>query len=184
MTHSLDIYKLSLLLEVGQHSICLSGWFSWPLDMRKATSSPSEQQEGMSWLPSDAEGAGQLLQKGQGGSGHNLPTGRDASPLLHPTSQNPTGCWDQSSLCIVSVELRDLWRSGVGWMGETTAGGRDYEGGWIRERKMTGVRMWKCSNSAWWGGRKAVVLKQDMSSCQFTGLRNSSSTSLRWVSWL
>lgn len=34
-----------------------------------------------------------------------------------------------------------------GWMGEITAGGRDHAGEQIRERKMTGVRVWKDDRS-------------------------------------
>lgn len=71
-----------------------------------------------------------------------------------------------------------------GWMGEITAGWRDYAGGWIREKKMTEERVWKCGTSARWGGREEAMLKGDVSLCRCTGFRNSSSTRLSWAPWL
>lgn len=68
---SLDIYNLSQPLEVGQHSIWLSGHFFWPTDTRKAAS-PGEQWEGVSWLTSDAEGTGQQSHKGHDSFDHSL----------------------------------------------------------------------------------------------------------------
>lgn len=67
--------------------------------------------------------------------------------------------------------------------------GRDYSwekglgGWWLREREVTGVEVWKCSNSAWWGGRMVSTLKGDLSLWGCTGLRNNSFTHLNWAPW-
>lgn len=157
VTHALDIYifrvtwsKVRILCGFQNTFPAFQTWERQPLLHVSQAKAGGGWQVMQKAQVSESHRAGQLCPQHPcwGGSITSSPAAKTSLVQLVGGTKAVEVVW-------VSGKRGQAW----GWVGEIAAGGRGFMGGWLREREMTGEKVWKCRNSAWWGGREVSMLK-------------------------